>query len=85
MNTTASIAAICFLASLSGIAAAHKPCEELKQEIAAKLDTKGVQHYQLQVVASTAPDARKTAGSCDGGTQRIVYQREPAQTALAKR
>ena len=31
---------------------AQKPCEELKAEIAAKLEAKGVKNYQLEIVAS---------------------------------
>jgi hypothetical protein len=35
-----------------GSAAAAKPCEELKSEIAAKIDAKGVKAYTLEIVAS---------------------------------
>ena len=71
------------LAVASTPAFARKSCDELKQEIAAKLDAKGVQHYTLDVVAHDAQDARKTVGTCDGGTQRIVYERggKPAEPA----
>ena len=31
--------------------AAKKPCDELKSEIAAKLDAKGVKGYTLEIVA----------------------------------
>ncbi|UXI66895.1 DUF1161 domain-containing protein [Tahibacter amnicola] len=64
---------------------ARKPCEELKQEIALKLDTKGVKNYTLEVVAKDAEDQRKTVGTCNGGADRIVYQREvAAQQQVAK-
>ena len=44
------------LLSVAGTAlAAGKPCEELKAEIAAKLDGKGVSGYTLEIVENTIP------------------------------
>ena len=64
------------LLSLAGTAfAAGKPCEELKSEIAAKLDAKGVPHYSLEVVDKGAAADGKVVGSCGGGTKDIVYKR----------
>ena len=65
------------LLSIAGTAlAAGKPCEELKSELAAKLDAKGVQHYSLDVVdKGAATDGDKVIGSCEGGTKEIVYKR----------
>ncbi|MBC8787062.1 MAG: DUF1161 domain-containing protein [Pseudomonas fluorescens] len=65
------------LLSIAGTAlAAGKPCEELKSELAAKLDAKGVQHYSLDVVdKGAAADGSKVIGSCEGGTKEIVYKR----------
>lgn len=73
------------LALSAGPAFARKACDELKQEITAKLDAKGVKNYTLDVVAHDAQDARTTVGTCDGGTQRIVYERggKPAEAAPA--
>lgn len=53
-----------------------KPCEELKAEIAAKLDAKGVVGYTLTITptADVKPED-KVVGSCEGGTQKIVYLR----------
>lgn len=70
----------------SAQAAGRKPCTELKQEIAAKIDARGVQHYTLEIVEPAATGDRRVVGSCDGGTQRIVYVREqivPAQSPPA--
>ena len=53
--------------------AAVKPCEELKTEIAAKLDAKGAKGYQLDIVASADAKDKTVIGSCDGGTKNIVY------------
>lgn len=57
-----------------GAMAAGKPCEELKAEIAAKLDAKGVKGYSLEIVNKGEP-AGKVIGSCEGGTKEIVYRR----------
>jgi hypothetical protein len=66
--------------------AARKDCSELKQEIAARIDAKGVKNYTLDIVAIDADiEGKKIVGSCDGGTQRIVYQRvDAAPASVAK-
>ena len=64
------------LLSLAGTAlAAGKPCEELKSEIAAKIDAKGASGYSLEVVEKGASTDAKVVGSCEGGTKEIVYKR----------
>ena len=56
--------------------AQRKACEELKMEIAAKLDAKGVKNYTLTIVdAKEVKETDKVVGSCDGGTKRILYTR----------
>jgi hypothetical protein len=82
---TAVTALLLVLAFAATPAFARKSCDELKQEIAAKLDAKGVKNYTLDVVAHDAQDARKTVGTCDGGAQRLVYERgaKAAQAAPA--
>lgn len=52
-----------------------KSCEELKSEIAAKLDAKGVKGYELSIVATDSIAEQKVVGSCDGGTKKITYHR----------
>ena len=54
---------------------AMKPCEELKTEIAAKLDAKGVKGYQLDIVANADVKEQTVVGSCDGGAKKITYVR----------
>ncbi|HGY9624212.1 DUF1161 domain-containing protein [Pseudomonas juntendi] len=64
------------LVALAGSAqAAGKPCEELKAEIDAKLQAKGVTGYVLEIVDKGAGGG-KVIGSCEGGTKEIVYRRE---------
>jgi len=57
--------------------------DELRQEIAGRLDAKGVLHYELTVVGKDAADTRKTVGTCNGGTERIVYERQAPASAAA--
>ena len=54
---------------------AAKPCEELKSEIAAKLDAKGVKNYTLEIVANDQVGDKKVVGSCEAGSKKIVYTR----------
>lgn len=64
------------LLSLAGAALADgKSCEELKAEIAAKLDAKGVSGYSLEIVDKGAAAGGKVVGTCEKGTQEIVYKR----------
>ncbi|WP_278929216.1 DUF1161 domain-containing protein [Pseudomonas qingdaonensis] len=64
------------LMTLAGTAlAAGKPCEELKSEIAAKIDANGVPHYSLEIVDKGAATDGKVVGSGEGGTKDIVYKR----------
>jgi hypothetical protein len=64
------------LMALAGTAlAAGKPCEELKSEIAAKLDAKGITGYSLEIVDKGAASGGKVVGTCEGGTKEIVYKR----------
>ncbi|HEU5239775.1 MAG TPA: DUF1161 domain-containing protein [Pyrinomonadaceae bacterium] len=52
-----------------------KDCEELKKEIAAKLDEKGVKNYTLDIVPAESVKDETVVGSCDAGTKRIVYKK----------
>lgn len=64
------------LLSIAGTAlAAGKPCEELKSEIAAKIDAKGASGYSLEVVDKGTSTDAKVVGSCEAGTKEIVYKR----------
>jgi hypothetical protein len=74
-----SVAAVVFaVVSLSIPSFAQKKsCDELKMDIAAQLDGKGVRKYTLAIVElKDVKDSDKVVGSCDGGTKRITYTRE---------
>lgn len=62
------------LLSLAGTAFAQgKSCDELKAEIAAKLDAKGVSNYTLEIIDKGAADG-KVVGTCEKGSRQIVYK-----------
>jgi hypothetical protein len=64
------------LLSLAGTAFAEgKSCEELKAEIAAKLDARGVSGYSLEIVDKGTGASGKIVGTCEKGTKEIVYKK----------
>ncbi len=69
-------AAVIFCAPLGASAqTAIKPCDDLKAEIAKKLEAKGVANYTLTIVDKGKEQGGKIVGSCDGGTKSIVYKK----------
>lgn len=72
--------AVLLLAPVGAYAA--KPCEELKDDIAKKLDEKGIKFYSLEIVPNDkVKDPDKVVGSCDGGKKKILYSRTPATSS----
>ena len=62
--------------SLAAVPAfAQKSCDELKSEISAKLEAKGVKNFQLEVVAAEEVKEQKVVGSCEGGKKKITYKK----------
>lgn len=57
-----------------------KSCDELKSEIAAKLDAKGVKGYTLDIVPKDQDAEGKQVGACEGGSKKIMYHKGPAAT-----
>jgi outer membrane lipoprotein-sorting protein len=83
MKVLLTIAAVLFLPVCSHAQSA-KPCEELKSEIAQKLDAKGVKSYSLEIVEKDKDAEGKVVGTCEGGTKKIVYSKTAAAQAPAK-
>ncbi|MGB8473395.1 MAG: DUF1161 domain-containing protein [Candidatus Acidiferrum sp.] len=84
MKALLVVAAVLFVPACS-YAQGPKACEDLKSEIAAKLDAKGVKSYSLDIVAKDDEVKEgKVVGTCGGGTKKIVYKRTttppPAET-----
>jgi hypothetical protein len=74
-NTTLIVSAVLALAGSSAFAAG-KSCDELKTEIAAKLDAKKVAGYTLDIVAADKAADAKVVGSCEGGAKKITYAKK---------
>jgi hypothetical protein len=84
MKLWIAVAATCLM-SASAHAQAAKPCEELKSEIAKKIEANNVKSYSLEVVAKDQDADGKVVGTCDGGTKKLVYRRtESAAVVPAK-
>ena len=77
MKIVASVAALLFVSALA-YAEGPKPCEELKSEIAKKLDANGAKGYTLDIVAKDKDAEGKVVGTCGGGTMKIVYLKNSA-------
>jgi len=72
-----TLLAAAFALSLAAVPpSAQKPCEELKSEIAAKLDAKGVKNYLLEVVPAADIKDQTVVGSCDAGSKKITYKKD---------
>ncbi|MGH8518812.1 MAG: DUF1161 domain-containing protein [Panacagrimonas sp.] len=52
-----------------------KDCEELRAEIDARLQSKGVKGFSLDIVEAGDTGSARVVGTCDGGRHRIVYAR----------
>ena len=63
--------------------AASKPCEELKAEIAAKLEARGVHEYQLEITNPGGAVGWTVVGTCEGATREILYRRGRAEVPEA--
>ena len=69
------IAAVLF-GSASSYAQGAKPCEELKSEMAQKLEAKNVKGYSLEIVEKDKEAVEgKVVGSCEGGAKKIIYSK----------
>ena len=54
---------------------AKKSCEELKSELEAKIQAKGVKAFTLTIVPQDEKTDLRVVGTCDGGAKKIVYKR----------
>ena len=70
----AAVVLVDFAGATSAFAA--KPCDELKTEIAAKLDARHVSDYTLDVVPADQNGDGKVLGTCEGGKKKIVYTKK---------
>jgi len=70
------VALLFALAVCIGPVHAAKPCEELKAEIAAKIEGKGVKNYALEIVEKDKQSDQRVVGTCEAGTKKITYTRK---------
>ena len=75
MRTLVAIIALVLAASPTLAQMQRKDCGELKSEIEAKIKANGVKAFTLTVVDKDAAEDGKVVGTCDGGTNKIVYKR----------
>jgi hypothetical protein len=75
--------ALLFVSMAVSTGALATPCDEVKTQIAAKLDAKHVANYTLEAVAADQAGDAKVVGVCEGGAKKIVYTRKAADPATA--
>lgn len=73
MRTSILLAALLTLVATPVLA--KKSCEELKDEIEAKLKAKGVKSWTIDIVAKDENKEGRVVGTCDGGAKKLVYKR----------
>ena len=86
MKIVASLVILAF-ASVLAYAQGPKSCEELKSEIAKKVEANGAKAYTLDIVAKDKDAEGKQVGSCENGTKKIMYLRTsppPTEAAAPK-
>ena len=56
-------------------ALARTSCDDLKAQIEAKIQGKGVKAFTLSIVPKDEKTDLRVVGTCDGGSKKIVYKR----------
>ena len=72
---TLSLAAVLLLGCVTAHAAS---CEDIRARIEAKLNSAGIDKYSLTVVDTAATSPGKVVGTCDLGTKKILYAKDPS-------
>jgi hypothetical protein len=77
MTTTTRVLTQLLTLAFVAVATPSKNCDELKKEIADKLEAKGVKNYTLDIVGKDeVKEGLKVVGSCEAGAKKIVYSRK---------
>ena len=76
MKKTALLIAALAMCSAVSLFAQKKSCDDLKMEIAAKLEANGVKNYELKIVDAADVKSETVVGSCEGGTKKITYSKK---------
>lgn len=73
------MAAILICASAGAVAqSGPKTCEDVKADIAKKLDAKGIMGYTLTIVDKGKEGDSKVVGNCGQGSKSILYAKSAA-------
>lgn len=83
MKFTLALAAL-FVFSMSGPQLKATSCDDVKSDIAKKLEAKGVASYTLEAVPKDQEVSDgKVVGVCEAGAKKIVYKRGAAAAPAA--
>ncbi len=69
-----ALAVIC--CGITGFASAKVSCDDVKASVEAKLPSKDVKKYTLEVVPKDQVSDLRVVGTCDGGAKKITYKRD---------
>ncbi|WP_038211595.1 DUF1161 domain-containing protein [Xenophilus azovorans] len=67
------------LAAAAGAQAQGTSCEELRASIEARIASAGVSRFSVTVLPMDAATEARVVGTCELGSRKIVYVREPSQ------
>jgi len=70
-----TVLAVALALAVTPALAQRKDCNELKDEIDAKIKKNGVKEFSLTIVGVDDKEDGKVVGTCEGGTKKIVYKR----------
>ena len=71
---TSALVMIC--CGITGTASAKVSCDDVKTSIEAKLVSKDVKKFTLEVVPKDQATDLRVVGTCDGGAKKITYKRD---------
>jgi hypothetical protein len=76
MKTVIAIAVLFLSAGVfSSPTFAKTSCEDVKAQIEAKIQGKGVKTFTLTIVPKDEKTDLRVVGTCDGGAKKIIYKR----------
>ncbi len=79
MKTLIMTAALAIsMCTVAGSAWAKTSCDDVKAQIEAKIQAKGVKEFTLTAVPKDEKTDLRVVGTCDGGTKKITYKRGKA-------
>ena len=77
MKSTILISALVVICcGITGVASAKVSCDDVKTSIEAKLASKDVKKFTLEVVPKDQATDLRVVGTCDGGAKKITYKRD---------